>query len=633
MTSVPIREKSMFPLKQKSAVLAAAAVALCVAPPGAAQSAEREASPSDTTRVVAVDPVVVTVTHLEVLRSRIPNSVAIVTREQLEERGASSVLAVVNERVPGVFVTQRGVLGYGVAQGAAGRISIRGAGSAPNTQLLVMTDGRPQMMGLMGHPIADTHMSSGVERVEIVRGPSSVLHGTGAMGGVVNVITRRDWTPGLGLDGGVTYGTHNTQQLEAAVRYGHGTHSGVSLAANRYTTDGHRPSASFRIDNLSARGSTQLRPGLSLMVDAAVSDLLTYDPGPATTPREDNWVDILRGTSGVSLENRGGRWSGATKLFFNFGRHEIHDGFFSRDHAAGLQLHQGLRLGERGTLTIGGDAKRFGGRAENARRSVDWGAHEVTEYGAFAMVHHPLAAGVVATGGVRLNHHGTYGLEVAPQAGVAVPVFAQTTLKASSARGFRSPTIRELHLFPAPNPELQPERAWSNEASLLHGFGPRASLELAVYRTEGSNLIRTVGAPPNLTLSNSGRFLHRGGELTLNAALAPGVGMDVSYGYLDVGELTLAHPKHQLFGSIRYTTSHFTSSVGIQHVAGLHGADGRANRLPDYTVANARFGIGLARGVGLFVAGENLLDEQYEVMPGYPMPGRVLSIGVNTRGR
>lgn len=612
-------------------VLRGAAIAALLLPPTAL--AAQAGQPADTTRVVELDPIVVSVTHLEVLRSQVPNAVSVVTREQLRERGAASVLAVVNERVPGVFVTQRGVLGYGVAQGAAGRISIRGVGASPNTQVLVMTDGRPQMMGLMGHPIADTHMSSGVERVEIVRGPASVLYGTGAMGGVVNVITRRHWAPGLALDGGVQYGSHNTQQLEAGLRYGLDAQSGVSVSANRYSTDGHRPDASFRIDNLGGRGSTRLRPGLSLVADAAVSDLRTYDPGTLQAPRMDNWVDILRGTSGISLENEGARWSGATKLHFNFGRHEIHDGFFSRDHTLGLQLHQALRFGTRGSLTLGGDAKRFGGRAENVETGVDWGEHEVDEYGLFAMLHHPVAAGVMATGGLRLNHHGRYGWELAPQAGVAVPLPWATTLKAHSARGFRSPTIRELHLFPAPNPALEPERAWSHELSLLHRFGRSASLELVGYRAEGSNLIRTTGAPPNLALENTGRFVHRGGEAVLTLAPAPGLEVDASYGYLDVGELTLAHPRHQLHGALRYAVGRTTTSLGVQHVAGLYGADFRRNRLPDYTVVNARLGVALPRGIGVHVAAENLLDEGYQVMPGYPMPGRVLSVGLHTRGR
>ncbi|CAN5615100.1 TonB-dependent receptor [soil metagenome] len=599
----------------------------------ASQQRESPSAPTDTTRIIPIDPVVVSVNHLELLRSRVPNSVSVVTREDIIESGAPSVLSVVSERVPGLFVTQRGVLGYGVGQGAAGRISIRGVGANPNTQVLVMTDGRPQMMGLFGHPIADTHVSSGVERVEVIRGPASVLYGTSAMGGVVNVITRRRWNPGSAVEAAASYGSFATERQEVSLEYGLTEQTGVLIAGNRYRTDGHRPNAAFAIDNLTVRGSSQLRPGLVLIGDGAVSDLRSNDPGPITAPRVNNWVDIRRGTTGLSLENRGGRVSGATKLFLNFGRHEIYDGFYSLDQTIGLQLHQGLLLYGGSTLTVGADIKRFGGEAENRTSGMNWGSHDVDERGVYAVLHQPLPLDAVATGGLRLNHHSVYGTELAPQLGAALPLTAWTTVRASSARGFRSPTIRELYLFPAPTPDLQPERAWNNEISVLQSFGRSISLEAAVFRNQGSNLIRTTGRFPNLTLSNTGEFVHRGAELALNVSPFGGMDLSVSYGYLDSGETTLAHPEHQLHGSARYAFGNMTAHFGIQHVAGIHAADGAEVRLPDYTVANGRVATTVHGNVSVYVAGENLFGETYQVIAGYPMPGRVLSIGAFIRGR
>ncbi len=597
-----------------------------------AQEVERGAVVDDTIRVIPIDPVVVSVTHVEVLRSRVPNSVSVVRREEIVERGATSVLSVASERVPGLFVTQRGVLGYGVGPGAAGRISIRGAGASPNTQVLVLTDGRPQTMGLFGHPIADTHVGSGVERVEVVRGPASVLYGTNAMGGVVNVITRRGWRPGTHVDAAASYGSFQTQRQELSVDHGLGRNSGVSIAGNRYRTDGHRPFASFAVDNVMARGSTPLAEGLVLLADGAVSDLRTFDPGTIVSPLVDNWVDIRRGTSGVSLENQAGRISGATRLFFNFGRHDIHDGFHSRDHTVGLQLHQGVSFTGGSTVTVGLDLKRFGGEAENRTSGVNWGSHSIDERGVFAVLHRPLPAGIVATGGVRVNHHELYGVETAPQLGVAVPLASGTTLRAASGRGFRSPTIRELYLFPAPNPELEPERAWSNEVSLLQTLGGAGTLEVAVFRMDGSNLIRTTGSFPNLTLANAGEFSHRGAEAALRLVPVRDLELDVAYGYLDSGEMTLAHPEHQLNVGARVSRGMFTGNLAAQHVVGLYGADGSSNRLPDYTVVSARVAA-RQRGVTAYLAAENLLDAEYQVVGGYPMPGRVLSVGAEVRAR
>ena len=92
-------------------------------------------------------------------------TVSVVGRPQLEASQQTSVLPVLNSQVPGFFSTSRGVMGYGVATGASGQMSLRGIGGPaqaglPTTGLLVLIDGHPQYMGLMGHPIADAYQLS-----------------------------------------------------------------------------------------------------------------------------------------------------------------------------------------------------------------------------------------------------------------------------------------------------------------------------------------------------------------------------------------------------------------------------------------------------------------------------------------
>ena len=148
-----------------------------------------QASVLDTVRI---EEVVVTGSPVKVNRNSIPMAVSVIGREQLEESGASALLPVLNGKVPGLFVTERGVTGFGVAAGSAGQISIRGVGGSPTTGVLMLIDGHPQFMGIMGHPLPDAYVASDAERVEVIRGPASILYGSNAMGGVVNIITKKD---------------------------------------------------------------------------------------------------------------------------------------------------------------------------------------------------------------------------------------------------------------------------------------------------------------------------------------------------------------------------------------------------------------------------------------------------------
>ena len=582
----------------------------------------------DSNRTYVLDPVVVTATQIEALRSRVPNAVSLITKADIRNSGETSVLSLIGRRVPGVFVTERGVLGYGVSNGAAGTIMIRGTGGGPNTQVLVLTDGRPQMMGLMGHPLPDTYVSSGVERVEIIRGPASLLYGTNAMGGVVNIIYEKPTALNQSMNAGASYGTFHTQKYELGGSYGING-GGIAIFGNHYQTDGHRPYSSFNSNNGTMRGNFALNDRYSMDADLNLTTFRTYDPGTSSRALIDNWVDITRGSAGVSILNNSANAQGALKAFFNWGRHDIFDGFHSTDNNLGLQFYQGLNLLQDNVTTVGIDYRRYGGIARNQLTRVDFGEHFVNEFSAYALVQQRLLSSLDATAGVRLNHHNLYGWETVPQVGLAYQASSSTTIKATASKGFRSPTIRELYLFPAPTPTLEPERMSNYEIGLLQAVGQNGSFELTGFLAEGSNIIRTTGVYPNLVLSNSGAFTHRGIEFSGKVNPRTDLDIDLSYTYLDPGDQTNANPKNKIFLGGTLRVDPVICSMGVQYVSDLFGDDFGRKSLPDYALLDARVTTNIVPAVSVYVAGENLLNRQYQILYDYPMPGRTVFIGVN----
>lgn len=138
------------------------------------------AASAQTDTTALLQNVVVTGTRNAVDVRHLPMTVSVIGREQLTERHQTSALPTVMQQVPSLFVTGRSMMGYGVSTGAAGGINMRGISGGAG-QLLVLIDGHPQYNGVYGHPISDAYQTMMMDRVEVLRGPASVLYGSNAM--------------------------------------------------------------------------------------------------------------------------------------------------------------------------------------------------------------------------------------------------------------------------------------------------------------------------------------------------------------------------------------------------------------------------------------------------------------------
>ena len=203
---------------------------------------QARAQNADTTSVVrnyAIGEVVVTGTRNATDIRHLSQTVSVVNRKKLEQAMQPSLLPVLTEQVPGLFTTSRGVMGYGVSNGAAGGISLRGL-SGGNARMMVLIDGHPQYAGIFGHPISDAYQTLLADRVEVLRGPASVLYGSNAMGGVVNIVTRKMHEDGIRTDLHAGYGSYNTLETELTNRIRKGRFR-VSLAVRTTARTGIVP--------------------------------------------------------------------------------------------------------------------------------------------------------------------------------------------------------------------------------------------------------------------------------------------------------------------------------------------------------------------------------------------------------
>jgi outer membrane cobalamin receptor len=579
----------------------------------------------DTAKTYNLDPITVTATRSEVARSMVSPSISVISQETIRQNQQKSVFSLISQQVPGVFVQESGVLGFGVNT-PAGQISIRGVGGNPNTDILTLIDGRPQYMGLMGHPVADSYLSTHIERVEIIRGPASLLYGSNAMGGVINLITRSATLPGISGNATLSYGSYDSQYLGANVGYESGSSNTiVSFTSER--TDGFRPWSEFNAHSGYLKSSYQINEQYKVTVDGSLTKFRTYDPGTISAPKINNWMDIQRGYVGASVDNDFGVSKGSFRFAYNFGHHELYTTWVSDDFAAVASLYQTFSLFADNTLTLGADMNKFGGKGYDS--SKNYGAPSVYEYAFYAYMQYTLFQRLILNGGLRYDNNELFGGVVVPQIGAAYKLTDETTARTTVGKGFRSPTIRELYLFPAPTPTLQPENMWNYELGVSQTLAGRISLDVTGFVSEGKNIILAQGVYPNLTLSNSGSFIHRGVEFSGSAFVSSNLHVQTSYSFIDAGKETRSVPKHKIFLGCDYTYRIATLSLSIQHVAGMYGSDDSKNPLDDYTNIGAKISTNLTQKYSINLSTDNLLDQSYQTILGYPMPGRTVNAGIN----
>ncbi len=187
------------------------------------------AEPSDS---LSLGEVVVTGTRNATDVRHLPFTVSVIDRNTLTLEHQTSVLPTLMQQVPGLFVTSRGMMGYGVSGGAAGGLNLRGISGGAG-QLLVLIDGHPQYSGVYGHPIADSYQTLMAERVEVLRGPASMLYGSNAMGGVLNIVTRQMRENGVKTNVSLGAGSWGTIQAEASNQVRSGKFSSSLLPLRR----------------------------------------------------------------------------------------------------------------------------------------------------------------------------------------------------------------------------------------------------------------------------------------------------------------------------------------------------------------------------------------------------------------
>ena len=595
---------------------------------------------------LSLQEVVVTGTRNATDVRHLPYTVNVINRQTLTEQQQTSVLTTVMQQVPGLFVTSRSMMGYGVSTGAAGGISLRGVTGGAG-QMLVLIDGHPQYNGVYGHPISDSYQTLMAERVEVLRGPASVLYGSNAMGGVLNIVTRSMHEDGVKTHINFGAGSYGTVQTEASNQIRSGRFSST-IAAQYSRTDNHRPNMGFE----QYGGYVKLGYDISEHWNAAVDLDLTHwnasNPGTVTQPKQENDQWITRGAASLTIENHYNKTSGALSVYDNFGRHKINDGynavggtpqsdlFRSKDAVAGVSWYQSAQLFEGNRVTVGLDYQHIYGHAwytnretgetvTTQRRLMQSAHSHENEVAGYVDFRQDITEWLTIDAGLRYDHHSTAGGEWVPQAGVVLRPVETGALKASVSKGFRNPNTREMYMYGTANHDsLRAERLWNYELSWRHSLGG-FSYGANLFYIKGDNMIQAV-AGKNI---NTGEIENYGLELEAEYHIDSHWSVNTNHSLLHMKNPVVAAPTYKGFLGANFNYQKWSVIAGLQYLNGLYTAVGKDEQKENFCLLNATVNYALCKNIGLWLRGENLLAQSYEINLGYPMPRATFMGGVN----
>ena len=609
--------------------------------------------PADAHAQSSGDEIVVVASGVEQEAETTGRSITVLDRTTIETRQTVS-LSDLLATTPGVTSTRNG------GPGSVTAVRIRGAEDA---QTLVLIDGVRAMDPSAPAGAFDfgNLLVSAIQRVEVLRGPNSVIWGSQALGGVVNIVTQ---TPadGIAARANAEYGyadqvsanaavAAGNDKLQAALTGGYFRTDGVSQAATGTEADG------FRQYNASGRLRYEFAPGFGLDVrgyyansrvelDGYRSDFSFGDTDEYSTAQE------LYGYAGLFAD------IGPVSNRVAFTIADINrDGFASSDAAVPTYLYRGRS--ER--YEYRGDAKlidqlrlTFGAERENLRfyDGSETKRADITSFYGQAIVT-PVEQ-VTFTAGIRNDDHSRFGAHTSWGANLAVKLFESTLLRASYGEGFKAPTLYQLFSEYGTR-SLDPETAKSWEVgveqSALEGA---AKLGVTWFHRNTRNQIDFFSCPaaevtnpakicfnrPFGTYANIARTRAEGVEVELALRPVEAFTVTANYTYTDTENRSDGYEGNQLARRPRDTASlsadyrlPFGLSLGgtVTVVGDSFNDQGNFTRLDGFALGSIRAEMPIGDRFAVYGRIENLTDEKYQMVSGYGTYGRAAYAGVRVK--
>lgn len=583
------------------------------------------------------DLVIVTANRRPQPLSQVGSSVSVLTGDELEQNQQSFILDAL-EAIPGVAISQNGTFG-GVSS-----VSIRGAGGDRTVMLVdgVQLNDASSTGGAYNFGTLDTY---NIERVEILRGPQSTLYGSDAIGGVINIVTK---TGGDGLGGKIFLegGSFNTLRGGASI-YGGDEKVGFNLSSSGFRTDG--------ISSADENDGNSERDGLESYniygkVTSNLSDIFRLEAMGRYSDNKSEF-DSFGPTDGNEISN-------VNEFSFALRGHvDFLDGKFtntlsgeysqidreniSNDIQSFEASGKRVNFDYLGVYTVNSGVTVSGGLQHETTKSVEASDQSFDLTSVFGELAFTGIEGLVLTGGARYDDHKTFGDQTTFRVTGSYE-FAQigTRLIANWGEGFKAPSINQLTYIcvfcgaTEPNTNLKPEVARGYEFGIEQPLNnDRITLGATYFHLKIDNVINFDTAQGGYV--NIARTKSSGIELSINAELLKNLNVRASYTYSDATDLDQntrlpREPKHRLSGAFNWAVTDEVAAI----VTVTHNGQEEQNEfspvplLDGWTRVDFKLSYDIMDDLSIYGRVDNILNEEYQHVPGYGTPDRSFFAGV-----
>lgn len=599
-------------LRRKIAAALAAGTLLCSSQVWAAEDTNFQ-----------LDQVTITAERTNQTVGSTPANVTVITGAELQNKGVRT-LADALTGVSGIAVQS-----YGGAGGKAIPFILG------TDRVVVLVDGKrmnlPQGIGVGsgGVDLNTFILGDNIERIEVVHGGASTLYGADAVGGVINIITKKGQsstqttTTVAGGNYGGRYYALNTGGQENKTHW--------LLSGVQDSNDGQRTNSAYKGKNASFRLDQDLAKGESLT--------FTYDyygshagiPGSLSWPSLSDFQDILRHnwSLGYVKEHADG-----SRIFRYYDNDQIYSGensgsFWHKNTVRVFEYQDSAKLNAANLLTWGGEWRKdkvvSTGEGNTLRDDITKAVYIQNQYS--------FNSAAKLTFGLRRDDNSLYGTHWLPQAAYLYQINAKTSYFANWAKVFKAPKFDDLYgddgWGDTGNPNLKPETGWTAETGIKSKLSSGSEMTLSVFKRDITDAIRWMEASDfTFHPQNIDRLKTTGFNASLTTKLSPVTTADFGYTYMDSRDQNgdnIGDPRNSFHIGLNIHDGKLTQSIyGIyKDQSGT-----TLTQVPGHFIVNTNTNYVISKDTSLFLTINNLFNRQYQDVKNYPANGRTVLLGV-----